>query len=100
MTDKDLQILRDNDNRLVKIKTYDGETMLAKVRFISDSEQDLIYDLVSTSKESQYEKNDEQPAYLIKFSDIESVEASLSQNDPNPTRSMEETPKVGPKKPE
>jgi len=51
--------------------------MLAKVRFVSESEQDLVYDLMSTSKESQYEKHDEQPAYLIKFEDIESVEAAF-----------------------
>ena len=49
--------------------------MLAKVRFVSDSNQDLIYDLMSTTAESQYEKHDEQPAYRISFEDIESVEA-------------------------
>jgi hypothetical protein len=74
MTDKDLRTLRENDNRIVQIRTNDGEVMLAKVRFVSESEQDLVYDLVSTSKEGQYEKYDEQPAYLIKFEDIESVE--------------------------
>ncbi len=77
MTDKDLRTLRENDNRIVRIKTFDGEVMLAKVRFVSESEQDLVYDLMSTSKESQYEKHDEQPAYLIKFEDIESVEAAF-----------------------
>jgi hypothetical protein len=74
MNDKDIQTLKENDNRIVRIKTCDGEVMLAKVRFVSDSNQDLVYDLVSTTKESQYEKHDEQPAYLIKFEDIESVE--------------------------
>src|SRR6266403_306754 len=74
MTDRDLRTLKENDNCIVRLKTYDGEVMLAKVRFVSESEQDLVYDLVSTSKESQYEKHDEQPAYLIKFEDIESVE--------------------------
>jgi hypothetical protein len=74
MTDKDIQTLRENDNRIVRIRTNDGEIMLAKVRFVSDSEQDLIYELISTSKESQYEKHDEQPAYRIAFAEIESVE--------------------------
>jgi hypothetical protein len=36
--------------------------------------KDLVYDLVSTSKESQYEKVDQQPAYMITFQDIESAE--------------------------
>jgi hypothetical protein len=73
MTEKDIQILKDNYSKIVAIKTYDGEVMLAKVRFVSELERDLVYDLISTSRESQYEKHDEQPAYLIKFDDIESV---------------------------
>jgi GH15 family glucan-1,4-alpha-glucosidase len=82
MTDKDLRTLKENDNHIVSIKTYDGEVMMAKVRFVSQSEQDLVYDLISTSKESQYEKHDEQPAYLIKFVDIESVDVPA---EPGPT---------------
>src|SRR5271154_5343146 len=76
MNDRDLQTLKENDNRVVRIRTYDGESMIAKVRFVSDLNQDVIYDLVSTTKESQYEKHDEQPAYRIRFEDIESVEAT------------------------
>lgn len=75
MNDRDLETLKRNDNHLVKITTCDGEVMIARVRFVSESNQDLIYDLVSTTRESQYEKLDEQPAYLIRFDDIESVEA-------------------------
>ena len=79
MTDNDLRTLKENDNRTVRIKTYDGEVMLARVRFVSETEHDLVYDLVLTSRESQYEKRDEQPAYLIKFEEIESVEALQTQ---------------------
>jgi hypothetical protein len=75
MNQKDIETLKQNDNRLVRVTTRDGEVVIAKVRFVSDSNQDLIYDLVSTTKESQYEKHDEQPAYRIDFKDIESVEA-------------------------
>jgi hypothetical protein len=57
---------------------HDGENLLAKVHEVSEDDQDVIYDLVSTTKESQYEKHDEQPAYLIKFDDIERVEAFQS----------------------
>lgn len=74
MTDKDLQTLKTHVNRVFKIKTYDGEVLLAKVVAVSESEEDVIYDLVSTSKESQYEKFDEQPVYKIDFKHIESVE--------------------------
>jgi small nuclear ribonucleoprotein (snRNP)-like protein len=74
VTEQDLQLLKGSVNKIVRIVCHDGETMIAKVRAVSDENQDDIYDLVSTTKESQYEKHDEQPAYLIKFEDIERVE--------------------------
>ena len=77
MNPEDIETLKHNDNRLVRLTTCDGEVMFARVRFVSDSNQDLIYDLISTSKESQYEKHDEQLAYRIDFKDIESVEALI-----------------------
>jgi hypothetical protein len=75
MKDKAIETLRRNDNRIVRIKTYDGEVMIVRVRFVSDSKRDLIYDLVSTTREAQDEKPDEQSALRIGFEDIESVEA-------------------------
>jgi hypothetical protein len=79
MTDKmkgnDIETLNLNYNRMVRIKTYDGEVMIAKVWFVSDSKRDLIYELVSTTGESQDEKHDEQSALRIGFEDIESVES-------------------------
>ncbi len=74
MTERDLQVLKASIDKVIRIVCYDGEVMLAKVHAISDEDQDVIYDLVSTTKPSQYEKHDEQPAYLIKFKDIEYVE--------------------------
>ena len=74
MNQEDIETLNQNDKRLVRLTTCDGEVIIARVRFVSDSNQDLIYDLISTTKESQYEKHDEQPAYRIDFKDIESVE--------------------------
>jgi len=49
--------------------------MLAKILFVSDEDEDVIYHLVSTTKESQRKKHDKQPAYLVRFKDIEHVEA-------------------------
>lgn len=74
MTEQDLQLLKASINKVVRIVCYDGEIMLAKLHAISDEDKDVIYDLVSTTKLSQYEKHDEQPAYLIKFEDIKHVE--------------------------
>ena len=75
MKGNDIETSNLNDNRIVRIKTYDGAVIIAKVRFVSDSKRDLIYDLVSTTRESQDEKHDEQSALRIGFEDIESVEA-------------------------
>jgi hypothetical protein len=74
MTEADLNLLKANVDKVVKIVCFDGESLLAKVHFVSDEDEDVIYDLVSTTKESQYEKHDEQPAYLIKFREINRVE--------------------------
>ena len=74
MTKGDLEVLKASVDKVVRIICRDGESMLAKVHAVSDEDGDVIYDLVSTTKESQYEKHDEQPAYLIKFEDIEHVE--------------------------
>jgi small nuclear ribonucleoprotein (snRNP)-like protein len=74
MTERDLQVLKASIDKVVRIVYYDGETILARVHAISDEDQDVIYDLVSTTRPSQYEKHDEQPAYLIKFESIEHVE--------------------------
>jgi len=75
MTETDLLLLKSSIDRVVKITCYDGETLLAKVLSVSDEDEDVIYDIVSTTKESHYEKRDEQPAYLIGFRDIEKVES-------------------------
>jgi small nuclear ribonucleoprotein (snRNP)-like protein len=74
VTESDLQLLKDSIARIVKITCCDGEILLAKVHSVSDEDEDVIYDLVSTTKESHYEKRDEQPAYLISFRDIDKVE--------------------------
>ena len=69
----DLDVLKASVDHVVKIVCRDGEIMLAKILLVSDEDQDVIYDLIST--ESQYEKHDKQPAYLIRFEDIALVEA-------------------------
>lgn len=74
MTENDLQLLKASIDKVVKITCSDGEILLAKVHAVSDEDEDVIYDLVSTTRESHYEKRDEQPVYLIAFQDIERVD--------------------------
>lgn len=77
MNAKDLEVLNSNVDKIVRILTRDGESLLAKVILVSTEDEDVLYDLVSTSRESQYEKFDQQPAYRIAFQEIESVEQAL-----------------------
>jgi small nuclear ribonucleoprotein (snRNP)-like protein len=74
VTEQDLQLLKASVDKVVRIVCRDGEHLLARVHAVSDEDGDVIYDLVSTTKESQYEKHDEQPAYLIGFENIDRVE--------------------------
>ena len=78
MTEQDLELLRASVGKVIRIVCHDGEHMLARVHAVSDEDKDVIYDVVSTTKESRYEKHDEQPAYLMKFEDIEHVEPYLT----------------------
>ena len=67
-------MLQANIDRVVRVHCTDGEIFVGRVLSVSEEEQDLIYDLIITSKGSHYEKTDEQPAYMIKLRDIESVD--------------------------
>jgi len=78
VTEQDLGLLKASIDKVVRIVCRDGEKMLAKIHAVSEEDQDVIYDLVSTTKESQYEKLDEQPAFLIAFENIEHVESFKS----------------------
>lgn len=75
VTETDLQQLKASIDKVVKIICSDGEILVAKVHAVSEEDEDVIYDLISTTNESRYEKRDEQPVYLINFKDIKRVEA-------------------------
>jgi hypothetical protein len=74
MTGADIQLLKSSVGKDVQIICCDGEVMTANIHWVSEEDQELIYDLILTTKESQYEKYDEQPAYLITFEQIDRVE--------------------------
>lgn len=78
MNVQDIETLKASINKRVKIRTCDGECLLAQLLEVSEEDKDIIYDLISTSRESQYEKFDEQPAYRMEFKDIQTVEAVSS----------------------
>lgn len=85
MNAKDLETLNANVDKVVKIISCDGESLLAKVVLVSEEDEDVIYELISTSCRSRYEKFDQQPAYRISFQEIESVESPpIPPAKPNP----------------
>jgi small nuclear ribonucleoprotein (snRNP)-like protein len=74
MNQSDTEQLKENVGRLVRVCCRDGEVFVGRVLSVSELENDLVYDLVTTSREAQYEKADKQPAYLIRFDEIASIE--------------------------
>jgi hypothetical protein len=74
MTKSEIEMLKANVDKRIRVHCRDGEIFIGKAISVSEDEQDLIYDLISTTRESQYEKADQQPTYLIRFQDIASVE--------------------------
>jgi hypothetical protein len=75
MREQDRKILKENDNRLVRLHMQDGEVATVKIRFFSEAEQDVIVDLISSTNMGRYEKTDIQPAFQFRFEDIAWVEA-------------------------
>jgi small nuclear ribonucleoprotein (snRNP)-like protein len=74
MTQRDIELLRASINKAVRVRCRDGEVFVGKAISVSEEEQDLIYDVITTSRESQYRRSDLHPAYRIMFDEIESVE--------------------------
>lgn len=75
MTSRDIELLRQNDSKIVRLHMKDGEIVEARVLFVSESEEDVIVDLISSTSIDRYEKSDVQPAFQYAFKDIEAVEA-------------------------
>ena len=74
MTQRDLDLLKENDQKIVRLHLDDGEVVTAKVLFVSEIEEDVIVDLVSSTNVERYEKSDVQPAFQYAFKDILCVE--------------------------
>ena len=74
MTENDVALVRQSIDKIVRFRCTDGEIILAKVHTIDLEAEEIVYDLMTTTDESKYEKHDDQPAFLIHFRDIASVE--------------------------
>lgn len=74
MTDRDIEVLLRSIDKTVRIGCTDGEVILAKIDTVSVEDGEIVFDLLSTTDEKKYEKYDRQPAYLMHFDEITSVE--------------------------
>jgi small nuclear ribonucleoprotein (snRNP)-like protein len=75
MTPDAVTLLQQNINKIVRLTCRDGEAIVAKITLVDPMDEEIVFDMVSTTDESKYEKFDREPAYLLPFSDILSVEA-------------------------
>jgi lipoate synthase len=76
VTDSDIHVLKANDGEEVEILCKDGEVMQARVLFVSESERDVIYNLISTNRPERYPVRPSEVSYTTSFKDIETVKAS------------------------
>jgi hypothetical protein len=75
MTQADLDTLKSNIDRRVKIETVDGEQLIAKVIsvFSEESDADMFFELISTSRPELYKKTGQVGGYSLPLKDIISV---------------------------
>jgi hypothetical protein len=64
-----IERLRQNEGKVVKITCSDGELLEAKIVHVDDEYRDAIYDLVSSTKPEKY-KQGTAAAYVIRWDDV------------------------------
>lgn len=75
MTQDAILLLERSIGKVVRLTCPDGEVIIAKITLVDPLDEEIVFDMLSTTDESKYEKFDRQPAYLLCFSDISAVEA-------------------------
>ncbi len=80
MTESEIQCLKDNIDKSVEIETADGERLIAKVLFVTHSEEydehELLYQVISSNRLESYVHLDKAGGYVLDFDKILSVRAS------------------------
>lgn len=72
MTTEHMALLRQRTGLPVVFHCMDGEVIVGTVQFVSEEETDVIYDLISSSRESRYESFGN-CAFRLTFDEIEFV---------------------------
>jgi hypothetical protein len=74
MTEHDTQLLKERDQQLVRLHLIDGEVVTARVLFVSETEQDVIVDLISSANISRYSRR---TTYNLNFSTSSKIIVSV-----------------------
>ena len=77
MTSETIALLQQNIGKVVQLTCKDGEVIMAKIDLVDPLDEEIVFEMLSTTHESKYEKFDQQPAYLLPFSDITTVNAMM-----------------------
>jgi hypothetical protein len=75
MTPEAVVLLQQSIGKVVRLTRPDGEVIVAKISLVDALDKEVVFDMLSTTDESKYEKFDRAPAYLLYFSDISAVHA-------------------------
>jgi hypothetical protein len=77
MTESEIQCLKDNIDKTVEIETINGERLLAKVLFVTHSEEfdehEVLYEVVSSSTPEFYSQHESSGGFVLDFDKIQSV---------------------------
>jgi hypothetical protein len=81
MTPDALMLLQQSIDKVVRLKCTDGEIIVAKIDLVDPVDEEIVYEMLSTTDESKYEKSDRQPAYLLHFNEVSTVDVADSTHD-------------------
>jgi hypothetical protein len=68
----DIELLKSRIDQRVLFHCKDGEQIVGKVILVSDEDQDVIYDMVSSNRNERYASFGD-AAHLLKFEEIDFV---------------------------
>jgi hypothetical protein len=75
MTTDEIVLLQRSIGSVIRLTRSDGEVIVAKITLVDPLDEEIVFDMLSRTHESKYEKFDREPAYLLYFSDISTVDA-------------------------
>ena len=73
----EIQCLKDNIDKLVEIRTVDGECLIAQLQIVTHDDEinvhDVMYQVISSNKIDSYSNLESTGGYVLDFEEIVSV---------------------------